>query len=311
MIDLDRALAREGAAWRETLTAPPDLADAAARVAPRRQRRHRPGIRVAASVAAIAALALVGLALALRGGGRPGDVPAAVRLGGHSIPYAGTLSFRDPVLDPNDPRVVRVFIDKDDLGAGQGVCYSELERGVVTSESSDQVRVLVAGYARPAGPECGGVGHGLSPVTVRLPQPLGNRILVDAADGDVHTVLGPATVPRAHRLLAGCPGDSWVTWNERTGRETRTYESNRCDLTIDVGRPGSVGGLDASVNATRSIVHVSGHRATMVREKNGASFYSGIEWRVARDEVIRLVANQSASARAGRSEILAIANSVR
>lgn len=67
--------------------------------------------------------------------------------------------------------------------------------------------------------------------TVQLPQPLGNRKLVDAANGTIHPVYDARSMPSVTALPAGFASVG-VIWNESDGSVTRIYEGASSVLSV-------------------------------------------------------------------------------
>ena len=156
--------------------------------------------------------------------------------GGKNLRYAGDEPWRDPVLAENRPNVVFVYATAGGGTASWGsYCESSLIARV-TSLTASTVSVAVARYAQPpAGDACGGMGVGLTRLSVTLTRPLGTRTLVDANDGGARQVLDPAMVLKPSYLPPGYTGGQ-ATWADQpAGAATRQYHGPGAELTITVG----------------------------------------------------------------------------
>ena len=241
MNDLDERLTRAGEQFRGSADRPPSL-DAMLDVATRPRHRAHVILPVAASVLAVAGVAIA-VPLA-RSSGHDGAPTSAASPSGPPGPpggvYVGDEVWSAPVLDESHPNVV--YVNADQTGA-QGrwgsACTSEPVARII-SQTPDAVTVAVGKYAKPdRSSACADIGLGPKRLTVVLTQPLGRRSLVDATDGVSRQVLDPATVLQPDYLPPGYTGGR-ATWGDHktngvADSAQRTYHGPGSTIAITVG----------------------------------------------------------------------------
>lgn len=273
---LDERLARAGERFRADQSEPPSL-ESMLDVATRPQHRARRRLAVAASVLAVAAIAVaVPLSRTSRGGHHPsgpaaGPPPPTIMRGHTTLHYVGDEAWKDPVLDESSVNNVYVYAEVQPGGTASWGTYCTVQPVArIVSQTATSVAVAVGKYAAPpssdpaAAAGCYDIKLGPARVTVVLAQPLGTRSLVDAHNGAARRVLDPTTVLKPSYLPAGYTGGQ-PTWADESssrgsaGAAVRTYQGPGSLLTITVG-PTS---LNRPMSRVIEHTTVRGHPATV------------------------------------------------
>lgn len=163
-----------------------------------------------------------------------------------ALRYAGDVPWSGAIADPDDPRVLTVLADGDSIRGPIFVCGLPVERRVVV-ETDAVITIAIQGYVvpLPSGKSCGGVGHPGQLLTVRLRQPLGDRVLRDAG-GRTHRVLHENEVPRPAFLPAAfdrAPAGT-LLWDERERIASRSWSAGSSRDRTDQGLSISIGAAD-------------------------------------------------------------------
>jgi hypothetical protein len=266
MNDLDERLARAGEQFRGAVEQPPSL-DAMLDGATRPRHRARVILPVAASVLAVAGVAIAGpLARSASHGHRSSPASAAVGPGGAH--YVGDERWSAPVLDESHSNVVYVNAEVQPGAQGSwGTSCGVQPVARVVAQTQRAVTIAVGKYAKPPklppGSQLSCAAIKLPPerLTIVLSQPLGSRSLIDATDGASRPVLDPATVLEPSEVPAGYQGGqpSWGGVDGGASTAIRTYQGPGSELTVTVG-PASI------TKPLRHVVEhttVRGHPATV------------------------------------------------
>jgi hypothetical protein len=248
---LDERLARAGERFRADPSEPPSL-ESMLDVATRPQHDARRRLAVAASVLAVAAIAVaVPLTRTSRGdhhstGLAAGPPPATITQGHTTLHYVGDEAWRDPVLDESSASTVYVYAEVQPGGTASWGSYCDVHPVArIVSQTATRVTVAVGKYAAPPSSDPAAVGCydiklGAARLVVDLAAPLGTRSLIDARDGSARQVLDPATVLKPSYLPRDYTGGQ-ATWAEDSplggsaGAAVRTYRGPGSTLTVTVG----------------------------------------------------------------------------
>lgn len=246
---LDERLTRAGERFRANPTAPPTL-ESMLEVAMRPRHRARLWLPVAASVLAVAGIAVAVPLTRSSQNVHPSStaaVPPTIKRDDTTLYYVGDESWKDPVLDESSPNTVYIYAEVQPGGTASWGSYCGVDPVArIVSQTATAVTIAVGRYAAP--PTTPSPGARIGCTDVKLPpaklklvltQPLHTRSLIDAQDGAARQVLDPATVLKPTYLPAGYTGGQ-ATWNDdpvsgSTGNAVRIYSGQGSMLTITVG----------------------------------------------------------------------------
>lgn len=240
--------------------------------------------------------------------------PPTLKSEGKTLTYVGEEVWSQPAIDESHPNSVIVYAS---VAGGQArwgpyCTMGTTAIGRVTRETARSLTVSVSKYAiRPGKPgECLDVGRAPIPVTVPLPEAIGDRQLIDATGHVARVVLDPRTVLRPNELPPGYTGGQ-ATWANKSDTEAqRYYHSRRGDLVITVG-PAS---LNKPMRQVLKHTTVRGHPATVSFDP-GFAYDLRIAWSEDRTHAVTLYQISSYKDSQGlgltADQLINIANSLR
>jgi hypothetical protein len=304
---LDELLNRHAATWRNGFAVPAlDRMLDQATIAPARHNR-----RWVWPIAAAALLLAIPVATVVVAHDRP-HVAAGHRA--QQVPL-GVVSWKDAVLEP-DGRSISLHWN---ISTGEYCSFGKpVVRGTVTRQTATTVYLELQAVRGSAGkPQRDISGCDSTPSggdrsfesTVQLPQPLGDRRLVDASDGTIHPVYDARSMPSVTALPAGFVAVG-VSWNEATGTVIRIYNSASSVLEVRRSKPGSNDPNSIPWSDTGSVL---GHPAKYWLSGSGQTLMRLIAWRDASFEwsVQEIPFSLNGAGRLSEAQLFAIANSLR
>jgi hypothetical protein len=200
---------------------------------------------------------------------------------GRVLQHFSDAGFLGVVVDPRDRALLHVVVAK---GTRILDCNIVDPQAKVTSETGDNVRIVVAGYQYvPRATAANGLGGttcvsaGSASVSLRLKAPLGARRLYEGAAPSATTVADPTDFPAVAALPAGYTAGTAVPVNAATGNlvASREYVHGPDRLIVRVGSrftvlaPGSVESATTVAGQYASVTHGAGQRCITWTELSG------------------------------------------
>lgn len=225
---------------------------------------------------------------------------------------AGSFSWSSPLVASRSSRTISVQADvegrDDDIG-----CRPKALPHVRETSATVTIRIEIVDRPLPVGTACAAVALTRLPVTVRLREPVGDRVVVDRRDGQGHAVLvvdqQPTIrdVPRPFARRA-------TSWDE-PGQRVRQWwrwqahgQAAQIDLDFGPARSPAQLGLPADA-AGRARVGTS--TATIWRQRDADMTDTTVLWTPSRGRTFHLQVFDQSADPMSQEEVLELARSVR